>query len=50
MTGGASAALLDLLQHLDAAHVGHANVEQDEIGRLLLREAQAGSPAAASTT
>ena len=33
---------LDLFENLDAAHVGHAHIEQNQVGRLVLREAQAG--------
>ena len=34
--------LLDLFENLDAAEVGHADVEQDEVRRLVLGEAEAG--------
>ncbi len=33
---------LDLLEHLDAAQVGHTDVEQNQVGGLLLGEAEAG--------
>ena len=36
--GAGVAAFLELIQDLDAAEVGHAHVEQDEIGRFMLRE------------
>jgi hypothetical protein len=34
--------LPDLLENLDPAHIGHANIEQHQVGRLVLGKAQAG--------
>ena len=36
--GAGVAVLLELIKHLDAGEVGHAHVEQDEVGRFVLRE------------
>ena len=42
MTAGASGALLELFEDLNAVQVGHANIEQNQVGRFVLRQAQSG--------
>ena len=40
--GAGVAILLELIEHFDAAEVGHAHVEQDEIGCFALRQFERG--------
>jgi hypothetical protein len=40
--GAGIAVLAQLRQHVEAAHVGQANIEQDEVGRLMRSNLQSG--------
>ena len=40
--GAGVAVFLELIEHFDAGQVGHAHVEQDEIGRFALRQLEPG--------
>jgi len=40
--GAGIASLLELIQHLDTGEVRHADVEEDEIGRFVLRQFERG--------